>query len=121
MQEYAVNNGIPLENTIKEDRSTTTYQNMLFSKRIMESLKGTQYNCIFSTNNFHVFRAGLYAKIVGLNSQGIGSKTAFYYWPNAMIREYIAIFGMNRVRHSIVIAIIMGFSIIATGVNYLFF
>ncbi len=64
---------------------------------------------------------GLYAKIVGLNSQGIGSKTAFYYWPNAMIREYIAIFVMNRVRHSIVIAIIMGFSIIATGVNYLFF
>ena len=37
-----------------------------------------------------------------------------------MIREYIAIFVMNRVRHSIVIAIIMGFSIIATGVNYLF-
>ncbi|MDR0167924.1 YdcF family protein [Bacillus paranthracis] len=121
MQEYAVNNGIPLENTIKEDRSTTTYQNMLFSKEIIESLKGTQYNCIFSTNNFHVFRAGLYAKIVGLNSQGIGSKTAFYYWPNAMIREYIAIFVMNRVRHSIVIAIIMGFSILATVVNYLFF
>ncbi|CUB15612.1 hypothetical protein BN2127_JRS1_05446 [Bacillus cereus] len=121
MQEYAVNNGIPLEHTIKEDRSTTTYQNMLFSKEIMESLKGTQYNCIFSTNNFHVFRAGLYAKIVGLNSQGIGSKTAFYYWPNAMIREYIAIFVMNRVRHSIVIGIIMGFSILATGVNYLFF
>ena len=68
-----------------------------------------------------MFRAGVYAKIVGLNSQGIGSKTAFYYWPNAMIREYIAIFVMNRVHHSIVIAIIMGFSIIATGVNYLFF
>ncbi|EPY7703356.1 MULTISPECIES: YdcF family protein [Bacillus cereus group] len=121
MQDYAVKNGIPLEHTIKEDRSTTTYQNMLYSKEIMESLKGFQYNCIFSTNNFHVFRAGLYAKIVGLNSQGIGSKTAFYYWPNAMIREYIAIFVMNRVRHSIVIAIIMGFSILATGINYWFF
>lgn len=121
MQDYAVKSGIPLEHTIKEDRSTTTYQNMLYSKEIMESLKGLEYNCIFSTNNFHVFRAGLYAKIVGLNSQGIGSKTAFYYWPNAMIREYIAIFVMNRVRHSIVIAIIMGFSILATGINYLFF
>ena len=50
---------------------------MLYSKEIMESLKGFQYNCIFSTNNFHVFRAGLYAKIVGLNSQGIGSKQPF--------------------------------------------
>ena len=77
MQDYAVKNGIPLEHTIKENRSTTTYQNMLYSKEIMESLKGFQYNCIFSTNNFHVFRAGLYAKIVGLNSQGIGSKQPF--------------------------------------------
>ncbi|MGE7908139.1 YdcF family protein [Lysinibacillus xylanilyticus] len=121
MQDYAVKNGIPLEHTIKEDRSTTTYENMLFSKKIMESMKGVNYNSIFSTNNFHVFRAGLYAKKVSLDSQGIGSKTAFYYWPNAMIREYIAVFVMNRVRHSIIIAIILGFSILATVVNYLFF
>lgn len=121
MQDYAVKKGIPLEHTIKEDRSTTTYENMLFSKKIMESLKGFNYNSIFSTNNFHVFRAGLYAKKVSLDSQGIGSKTAFYYWPNAMIREYIAVFVMNRVRHGNVIAIILGFSILATVVNYLFF
>ncbi len=121
MQDYAVENGIPLEHTIKEDRSTTTYENMLFSKKIMESIKGFNYNSIFSTNNFHVFRAGLYAKKVSLDSQGIGSKTAFYYWPNAMIREYIAVFVMNRVRHSIVIAFISGFSILATVVNYMFF
>lgn len=120
MQAYAVKNGIPLEHTIKEDRSTTTYQNMLFSKEIMESLKGSHFNCIFSTNNFHVFRAGLYAKKVGLNSQGIGSKTAFYYWPNAMVREYIAILVMNRLRHSIVVAGILGFSILATVVNYFY-
>lgn len=121
MQDYAVENGIPIEHTIKEDRSTTTFENMLFSKKIMESLKGFHYNSIFSTNNFHVFRAGIYAKKVGLNSQGIGSKTAFYYWPNAMIREYIAIFVMNRVRHIIIIAIILGFSFLATGIKYLFF
>ncbi|TKI84723.1 YdcF family protein [Bacillus mycoides] len=121
MQAYALENGIPLEHTMKEDRSTTTYENMLYSKKIMESLRGKKYNSIFSTNNFHVFRAGLYAKKVGLDSQGIGSKTAFYYWPNAMIREYIAIFVMNRVRHSIVIASMFGFSILATVINYLFF
>ncbi|MCI4060536.1 YdcF family protein, partial [Bacillus cereus] len=65
--------------------------------------------------------AGLYAKIVGLNSQVICSKTSFYYWPKAMIREYIAIFVMNRLRHSIVIAIILGLSILSTGINNLFF
>ena len=73
-----------LEHTVQENRSVNTYQNMLFSKEIMDSLKPEgKYNSIFTTNNFHLFRAGIYARQAGLNSQGIGSKTAFYYWPNA--------------------------------------
>lgn len=92
---------------------------MLFSKRIMESLKGREYNSIFATNNFHLFRASLYAKKVGLKSQGIGSKTAFYYWPNAMIREYIAIVVMQRKRHTLVAGSIFGVSLLVTLI-YLF-
>ena len=87
----------------------------------MESLKGTQYNCIFLQTTSMCFSAGLYAKIVGLNSQGIGLENSLLLLAKCDDREYIAIFVMNRVHHSIVIAIIMGFSIIATGVNYLFF
>ncbi|PES71913.1 hypothetical protein CN507_07480 [Bacillus cereus] len=113
MQKYAVEKGVPIEDTIQENRSVNTYQNMLFSKQIMDSLK-SKYNCIFTTNNFHLFRAGLYAKQAGLNSQGIGSKTAFFYWPNAMIREYIAIIVMSRKRHMKVVGIILGFSILLT-------
>ncbi|UNK21364.1 YdcF family protein [Paenibacillus sp. N3/727] len=120
MQIYAIEKGIPPEHTLKEDRSVNTYQNMLFSKQIMDSLKGSEYNSIFTTNNFHLFRASLYAKQAGLRSQGIGSKTAFYYWPNAMIREYIAIIVMNRKRHSIVGGTILGFSILLTTINFLF-
>lgn len=119
MQNYALEKGIPLEQTIKEDRSINTYENMLFSKKIMDDLQGAKYNSIFTTNNFHLFRAGLYAKQAGLSSQGIGSKTAFYYWPNAMIREYIAIVVMKRKRHSIVIGVIMGFSILVSILEYL--
>jgi uncharacterized SAM-binding protein YcdF (DUF218 family) len=119
MQNYALEKGIPLEQTIKEDRSTNTYENMLFSKKIMDNLHGANYNSIFTTNNFHLFRAGLYAKQAGLNSQGIGSKTAFYYWPNAMIREYIALVVMNRKRHSIVIGAILGLSILLSIIEYL--
>ena len=39
MQSYAVEKGIPLEHTVQENRSVNTYQNMLFSKEIMDSLK----------------------------------------------------------------------------------
>ncbi|MGQ9024990.1 YdcF family protein [Bacillus licheniformis] len=118
MQRYALKKGIPEEHTFKEDRSVNTYQNMLFSKQLMDSLSDGKYNSIFTTNNFHLFRASLYAKRAGLKSQGIGSKTAFYYWPIAMIREYIAVVVMNRKRHSIVVGTILGFSIILTALNF---
>ncbi|KEK23067.1 ElyC/SanA/YdcF family protein [Bacillus gaemokensis] len=120
MQKYAVEKGIPIEHTMQENRSVNTYQNMLFSKQIMDSLKGDTHKSIFTTNNFHLFRAGLYAKQAGLNSQGIGSKTAFYYWPNAMIREYIAIVVMSRKRHIKVVGVILGCSVILTTLSFLF-
>ncbi|MGN7402893.1 YdcF family protein [Cytobacillus praedii] len=121
MQKYAVEKGIPSEHTLTETRSVNTLQNMLYSKQIMDSIKGGKYNSIFTTNNFHLFRASLYAKIAGLKSQGIGSKTAFYYWPNAMIREYIAIIVMQRKRHTVVVGTILGVSILLSLLLVLFY
>ncbi|HDR8185782.1 TPA: YdcF family protein [Bacillus thuringiensis] len=121
MQKYAVEKGIPIEHTVQENRSVNTYQNMSFSKEIMDSLKPEgKYKSIFTTNNFHLFRAGIYARQAGLNSQGIGSKTAFYYWPNAMIREYVAIVVMGRKRHMKVCGTILGFALFLTVISFLF-
>ncbi|MRC18493.1 YdcF family protein [Bacillus thuringiensis] len=121
MQNYAVEKGIPLEHTVQENRSVNTYQNMLFSKEIMDSLKPEgKYKSIFTTNNFHLFRAGIYARQAGLNSQGIGSKTAFYYWPNAMIREYVAIVVMGRKRHMKICGTILGFALFVSILSFIF-
>ncbi|WP_157417431.1 MULTISPECIES: YdcF family protein [Bacillus cereus group] len=121
MQNYAVEKGIPIEHTVQENRSVNTYQNMLFSKEIMDSLKPEgKYKSIFTTNNFHLFRAGIYARQAGLNSQGIGSKTAFYYWPNAMIREYVAIVVMGRKRHMKICGTILGFAVFVSVLSFIF-
>ncbi len=121
MQQYALNKGIPIEHTLQENRSVNTYQNMLFSKQLMdEQSQGKPYRSIFTTNNFHLFRAGIYARLAGLDSQGIGAKTAFYYWPNAMIREYVAIVVMERKRHMKVVGIILAISILFVIISYLF-
>lgn len=121
MQNYAIEKGIPLEHTVQENRSVNTYQNMSFSKEIMDSLNPEgKYRSIFTTNNFHLFRAGIYARQAGLNSQGIGSKTAFYYWPNAMIREYVAIVVMGRKRHMKVCGAILGFSLFLAVISIIF-
>lgn len=103
MQKYALDKGIPVEDTLVEDRSTNTLENMLFSKEIMDESHPDGYRAIFSTNNFHLFRAGIYARKAGLSAQGIGAKTAFYFWPNAMIREFIASVVMHKKAHLMVV------------------
>ncbi|OSA92138.1 UNVERIFIED_ORG: hypothetical protein B2H95_05700 [Clostridium botulinum] len=119
MQKYAVNKGITIEDTILEDNSVSTLENMKFSKNIMDNLMPEGYKSIFTTNNYHLFRAGIYARLAGIKSQGIGSKTALYFLPNAMIREYIAIVVMYKKRYAIIIVLIIILSFILALLPYL--
>lgn len=90
MKRYLLEKNIAEEDIICEDKSTTTFENLKYSKKIMDAQK-ENYKCIFVTNNYHVFRTGLYAKKININADGLGCTTALYYWPTAFIREYIAI------------------------------
>jgi uncharacterized SAM-binding protein YcdF (DUF218 family) len=90
MAGYLLARGIPAEDIIPEDRSATTWQNIRFSKEIIDARKPGA-RVIFVTNNYHVFRTGYYAHKQHLKATGVGCRTALYYWPNAFIREYIAI------------------------------
>jgi uncharacterized SAM-binding protein YcdF (DUF218 family) len=91
MEQYALEKGIPQEDLLLESKSVSTLENMKFSKEIMDSESGgTAYKCIYATNNYHLLRAGIFARKAGLKINGIGAKTAFYYLPNAILREYIA-------------------------------
>ena len=91
IQNYLVEQGVNPADILLEDQSTTTYENLLFSKKMMDKRK-PDYKAIFVTNDYHVFRTSLYARRLGMKqAQGVGCRTAFYYWPNAFIREYIAI------------------------------
>jgi len=100
MMEYACSKGVPQDDILLEARSETTMQNMIFSKEMMDRhSENKPYNCIFVTSNYHLLRTGMYARIAGLNINGIGSKTVLYYLPNAIIREYIAYVVMHKKRH----------------------
>lgn len=120
MREYALEQGIPAEDIIMEAQSTNTFENMKFSKEIMEREKPGGYHAIFTSNNYHIFRAGMYAEDVGLKIDGIGSKTARYYLPNAFLREFIAVALMNKRLHLIICGLItLGFAALA-AINYFF-
>lgn len=120
MREYALEQGIPDEDILMEAQSTNTLENMRFSKEIMERENPSGYHAIFTSNNYHIFRAGVYAEEVGLKIDGIGSKTARYYLPNAFLREFIAVALMNKRLHLFVCGLIaLGFIALAV-INYLF-
>ncbi|MCH3968230.1 MAG: YdcF family protein [Atopobiaceae bacterium] len=82
--------GVGVDEVILEDRSTTTLENMRFSKEVMDA-RGPEYSCVFVTNDFHVFRAATCARMVGLKAEGVGCRTAAWFWPSAFVREYVAI------------------------------
>lgn len=106
MRDYALAHypEITANHILVENQSTTTYENFLLSKRLM-SERMKKFKAVFVTNNFHVFRASLYAKKLNIQAQGIGSKTATYYLANAFTREYIALLVMTKWIHIIIMFI----------------
>ncbi len=94
MAEYAQAHGIDARDILIEDQSTNTLENFQYSYKLVQKVNDDA-KLLFVTSNYHVFRAGLYTKMLGLNAVGLGSHTAWYYLPNAMLREYIAIIVLN--------------------------
>ena len=95
--------GIKEKNILVENKSKNTYENIKFSNRLINNKKA---NIGFSTTNYHVMRAGLTATEQGLKLEGIGSKTKFYFWINAFIREFIGTLYSERKKHILLFLLI---------------
>lgn len=96
MAEYLIEAGVPADRILREPASGTTEENLTFSGALMREAK-PDYRCVVVTNNYHAFRAALVARKTGINGQVVGSRTARYFWPSAVIREFAAVFMQHRV------------------------
>ncbi len=93
MKRYLIAFGISEDRIIKEEKSTSTYENMIFSKKIYEETIGKKLDKVMIiTNDFHMFRSKHLARRVGLEPYGISSGTPWYIYPNVLVREYLAVF-----------------------------
>ena len=119
MKNYLVSKGVPESHIIEENRSTSTYENMLFSKKIIDGIKENA-KVIFSTTQYHVFRSGLKARRVKMRATGIGSKTKWYFWPNALVREFAGVLSEHRVKQMLILGSMVLIYILGTWYNYLF-
>lgn len=86
MAKYAEEEGIPKQDIIVEDKSKTTRENLIFSHRLIKS--DSRFAIV--TNSYHVYRALVLAKRLGLQCIGYGAKTKWYFTLNAFVREFIA-------------------------------
>jgi uncharacterized SAM-binding protein YcdF (DUF218 family) len=107
MARYLIGRGLPADQIIREDQSRTTEENLTFSQAIMaRSVPG--YRCIIVTSNYHVFRAAIIARRLRVNGQVTGARTAGYYWPTAMLREFAAVFLSYKLVNFAICVLIVG-------------
>ena len=79
---------VPREAIILEDKSTTTYENLLYSKELgVKLVAKSQF--LFVTNDYHLFRTSTYARKLKMKGDGLGCRTAGYYIQSAFIHEYV--------------------------------
>lgn len=90
MKNYLIKKGISEKNIIKEEQSRNTLENFKYSKEKLKKLK-INNNIAFVSNNFHILRSKIYALKFKIKAKGEGSKTLWYYFPEAFINEYLAL------------------------------
>ena len=102
MHDCLIRHGVPESVIVQEDQSTTTHENMIFSKKKIQEIN-PQAKVAFATSNYHVFRSGLYARREKIRALGMGAKTEWYFWPNASVREFAGLLIEHRLKQALIL------------------
>ncbi len=92
MKRFYMNKGIKESRIIKEGKSTSTMENLSFSKEILDKEEKVSKNRVMIvTSDFHMFRSKYLAKKLDFIPYGMPAKTPFYLWMDYSVREYFAV------------------------------
>lgn len=89
MHSYLVAAGIAEERIYMEDKSTSTYENLVFSGNLLDKEND---KVVLVTNNFHMFRAGQIAEKQGYKQvEGLAADSYPAMLPNNLLREFFGV------------------------------
>lgn len=88
MYNYLIENGVDSEQIIKEDKATTTLENIKFIKEILLERNDEDKKVLIVTNDFHLFRAKTITNILNIDNEGLASNTHIKVRINYLLREY---------------------------------
>lgn len=98
MAEYAVQSGAEQELVRVEGLSRTTEENLTLSRDLLRE-EGLGTSLVVATNDYHAFRAAIIARELGIDAQVIGAPTARYYFPSAVLREFVGVLSRSPILH----------------------
>lgn len=90
MYRYLTEQGIASGRLYLEDRSTSTRENMAFSKEIIEE-EGFSTKVAIVTNEYHEYRASIIAGELDLEPASVPASTALWLFPAYYVRELYGI------------------------------
>ncbi len=90
MAEYLVAHGIPSNAVVAETAARTTEENLILSQRVALSQRRAGHLTVV-TSDYHVARASLLTRREGLDADVVGSRTAQYFLPRAILREFFTV------------------------------
>ena len=111
MAEYLRDQGIPDGLVRPETRSLNTRENLEFSRPIVEGLGGSG-PVLVVTSDYHVLRAGLLARRRLPGARVVGARTAAYFVPSAVLREYVALLTRQKALRA-VLALVFGATLVS--------
>ncbi|WP_079526587.1 YdcF family protein [Solibacillus isronensis] len=88
MADYLIEHGIAESRVLLEDQSTTTYENLLFAKKM---LPANIVSITIISNDFHLKRATILARKLGLKADVVAAPTPKVVNTKSRIRERLAI------------------------------
>ncbi len=117
MKRYMLEQGIPEESILMEDKSNNTWQNIKYSKQVIEKDNGTAegVKAAFATTNYHIFRGYTLSDEHHLDVEGISAKTKWYFFPNAFLREFAGLLAAKKIQ----VGIIMMMLFITAGIVHM--
>lgn len=92
MEEYLIDRGISQNRIIQENQSTNTFENLKFSlENIRQKDQREDLKVLIVSNDFHLFRAKMLARRLGVKPYGLPAKTPPSIVARSYVREYFAV------------------------------
>ena len=97
MYSYMTAHGISSERIYREDRSSTTLENLKFSARLIKE-NDLPENAAVATDGFHQYRAAMLADRIGMSVKAVPAHTEPRFAPTYYVREWIAILAYKFIK-----------------------